>query len=61
MKSFALATTVFLAATTSVEACTGVTVKAKDGGVAFGRTMEFGAELQSNVIVVPRNYELKAK
>tara|TARA_B100000949_G_C13941984_1_gene309190 strand:- start:191 stop:319 length:129 start_codon:yes stop_codon:yes gene_type:complete len=37
MKSFALATTVFLAATTSVEACTGMTVKAKDGGVAFGR------------------------
>lgn len=60
MKSFALATTVFLAATTSVEACTGMTVKAKDGGVAFGRTMEFGADLQSNVIVVPRNYELKA-
>ena len=36
-------------------ACTGITIKPKDGSVIFGRTLEFAENLQSNVIVIPRN------
>ena len=34
--------------------CTTFPVKAKDGSVIVGRTMEFGLDLKSNIIVVPR-------
>lgn len=37
-------------------ACTGSTVQVDDGTQLFGRTMEFAVDLQSNVIIVPRNY-----
>ncbi len=35
-------------------ACTGITIKPKDGSVIFARTLEFAMDLKSNVIVVPR-------
>ena len=35
-------------------ACTGITVKPQDGSIIFARTLEFAADLESNVIVVPR-------
>src|SRR5262245_66540587 len=35
-------------------ACTGVTIKPKDGSVIFARTLEFAMDLKSNVIIVPR-------
>ncbi|MFO0917633.1 MAG: choloylglycine hydrolase family protein [Planctomycetaceae bacterium] len=38
-------------------ACTGITIKPKDGSVVFARTLEFAADLKSNVIVVPRGRE----
>ena len=38
-------------------ACTGITIKAKDGSIVFGRTLEFAMDLQSNIIVVPRGME----
>ncbi len=38
-------------------ACTGITIRPADGSVVFARTMEFGADLKSNVIIVPRGYE----
>ncbi|MBL7480610.1 linear amide C-N hydrolase [Legionella bononiensis] len=41
-------------------ACTGTKVEAQDGTVLFGRTLEFGAEMHSNVILIPRNYQLVA-
>lgn len=57
MKSLVLmgimAATAFCPSTTS--ACTGITIKPKDGSVIFGRTLEFAQELHSNIIVVPRN------
>ncbi len=34
-------------------ACTGITIKSKDGAIVFGRTLEFGTDLKSNVILVP--------
>ena len=38
-------------------ACTGITIKPKDGSVVFARTLEFAMDLKSNVIVVPRGKE----
>src|SRR4051812_18312878 len=38
-------------------ACTGITLKAKDGAVVFGRSMEWGSfDLNSRVTIVPRGY-----
>ncbi|MCB2227206.1 MAG: choloylglycine hydrolase family protein [Desulfarculaceae bacterium] len=39
-------------------ACTGITVKAKNGAVVHARTLEFGVNLQSQVLMVPRGYAL---
>ncbi len=41
----------------SVQACTGVTVKAKDGTVISTRSMEFAMQLDSNVIYLPRGFK----
>jgi choloylglycine hydrolase len=39
-------------------ACTGITLKAKDGAVVYGRTMEWGTfDLRSRVVIIPREYE----
>lgn len=39
-------------------ACTGIRLIAKDGGVIYGRTMEWGSfDLHSRVAIVPRGYE----
>ena len=36
-------------------ACTGITLKAKDGAVVFGRTLEWGPfDLKSRLVIVPR-------
>lgn len=35
-------------------ACTGITVKPKDGSIVFARTLEFGMDLESNILVIPR-------
>ena len=40
------------------DACTGITLKAQDGAVVFGRTMEWGTfDLLSKVVIVPRGQE----
>jgi len=39
-------------------ACTGLRLIAKDGGVTPGRTLEFGFDLKSNVIVIPKGSAL---
>ena len=41
----------------SANACTGILLTAADGTVVQARTMEFGVDMGSNVIVVPRGYE----
>ena len=51
-----LFTVLFIGAIDSL-ACTGVTLKAKDGSFVFGRTMEFAHEMNSEVIVIPRNFK----
>ena len=40
------------------DACTGTRLKAKDGSVVPGRTLEFAKNLDSHVIVIPRNFEI---
>jgi choloylglycine hydrolase len=47
----------FALGTSTAPACTGITIKPKDGSVIFARTLEFGTDLKSNVIVVPRGTE----
>lgn len=40
-------------------ACTGLTLKAKDGAVVFGRTQEWGTfDLRSRVVIIPRGFDL---
>jgi choloylglycine hydrolase len=44
-----------------VLACTGITLRSRDGAVVFGRSMEWGTfDLNSRVVVVPRGYEYKS-
>ncbi|MBL7224606.1 MAG: choloylglycine hydrolase family protein [Desulfobacteraceae bacterium] len=41
--------------TEGILACTGFTVKAKDGSVVFGRSLEWGAnDMESEIIIIPR-------
>ncbi len=40
--------------------CTGIQLKAEDDSIIFARTLEFGIDLHSDVLVVPRNHKLKA-
>ena len=45
----------------AANACTGITLKAKDGSVVFGRTLEWGSfDLHSRVVIVPRGHVFKA-
>lgn len=43
----------------SVFACTGLQLKAKDGSVINGRTVEFGINLNLGGLMIPRNYAFK--
>ncbi len=40
----------------SVQACTGIRLTAQDGTVVHARTLEFGSDIHSDVIMVPRGY-----
>jgi choloylglycine hydrolase len=42
---------------TSAPACTGIRIEAQDGSVVYARTLEFGADLESKVLFLPRQYE----
>lgn len=41
---------------TPIQACTSFIIKAHDGGYVYGRTLEFGMELHSTPIAIPRNF-----
>jgi choloylglycine hydrolase len=45
-------------ATTKVQACTGITLKAEDGSVVRGRTGEFGVPLDIRLIMIPKGISL---
>ncbi|MDR3476533.1 MAG: choloylglycine hydrolase family protein [Gammaproteobacteria bacterium] len=40
-------------------ACTGIQLKAKDGSIINGRTVEFGLNLNLSGLVIPRNYRFQ--
>lgn len=40
----------------AANACTGIRLKATDGSVVFARTLEFGVDLKSEVLVIPRGF-----
>ena len=40
-----------------VLACTGIRIEAEDGSIVYARTLEFGVDLQSQVLLLPRGYE----
>lgn len=40
------------------QACTGIRLQAADGSVVYARTMEFGIDLHSNAIIIPRQFAL---
>ena len=50
--------TAFTFATTPSFACTGISLKAKDGAAIRGRTLEFGFPMNSNVLVIPAGQEM---
>lgn len=36
--------------------CTGIKLTAKNGAIIYARTLEFGQDLASNIVMIPRNY-----
>lgn len=50
-----LATSLSIVSTNS-QACTSFIVKSSDNGYVYGRTLEFGMDLQSEPIAIPRNF-----
>ena len=44
----------------SAQACTSFLLRTSDGGVVYGRTMEFGFQLTSEAIVLPRQFAFSA-
>lgn len=57
-KTLIVALAIFSLFTNAINACTGITLKAKDGAVIYGRTMEWGSfDLESRVLVVPRGHQ----
>lgn len=48
------------ASATPARACTSILLHSADGGFVYGRTLEFGLQLRSKLIVVPRNLSLTA-
>ena len=36
--------------------CTGIRVMAENGAIIYARTLEFGINTESNIIMIPRNY-----
>ena len=53
-----LALTLGLAFGPPAQACTSFLLGTSDGAYVYGRTMEFGFELESRAMVIPRNYKL---
>lgn len=49
---------ILLCAGAHAVACTGIRLQAKDGTIVYARTMEFGMDLNSSPIIIPRHYAL---
>jgi choloylglycine hydrolase len=51
----------FLAASAPASACTGIRLKAADGGVVTGRTLEFGFFIPTDIVAIPRGQAFASK
>ncbi|MGE9292781.1 MAG: linear amide C-N hydrolase [Puniceicoccales bacterium] len=54
LRSLLLGAAALLAGLSAAQACTSLLVKTSDDNYVYGRTMEFGFELKSKAVVVPR-------
>lgn len=54
---FLTAATAFITPQSNLEACTGLKLVSKDGSVVHGRTLEFGIQVDTSIVVVPEGYE----
>ena len=52
-----VAAVVLAAAVNPALACTGIRVRPQDGSIISARTLEFGTDLHSSLIVIPRNQQ----
>ena len=39
-------------------ACTGILIKTQNGATITGRTLEFGFDVKSNILVIPKGIEI---
>jgi len=49
-----------LASALPARACTSILLRSADGGFVYGRTMEFGLDMRSQLVIVPRGLSLTA-
>jgi choloylglycine hydrolase len=52
--STVLSGSLLLTPVAGAQACTSMLLPAKDGGFVYGRTLEFGLDLKSQLVVIPR-------
>jgi choloylglycine hydrolase len=50
-----LASLGLIVSSVTARACTSVLLEAQDGGYVYGRTLEFGLQLNSQLMIMPRN------
>lgn len=56
-----VAVAIILFSISTADACTGIKLKTKDGKTVSGRTLEFGVEVVTSLIAVPKNYQFVGK
>jgi len=61
IRTMIVALVIMLFAGSTVDACTGIMLKTKDGKTVSGRTLEFGVEVSTSLIAVPMNYQFVGK
>ncbi len=61
IKTIVVALSLMLLAHGAVNACTGIKLKTKDGKTVSGRTLEFGVEVSTSLVAVPKNYQFVGK
>jgi len=61
LKKIVVVIAVILSITTKVDACTGIKLKTEDGKTVSGRTLEFGIEVPTSIVAVPKDYQFIGK
>ncbi len=61
IKTMIVAIAIMLFASSTTDACTGIMIKTKDGKTVHGRTLEFGIEVSTSIIAVPKGYQFIGK